>query len=279
MITMEKVVKSFKQKTALNELDVQVSKGEIFGFLGPSGSGKTTTIKILTGQMAPDQGSARVFGIDSIKIKEPQHLRNIGIMTDNSSLYERLSVWENLKLYCKLYDIPLKRVEEVLSIVGLTGTDKETVAGLSKGMKQRILLARAILHEPKLLFLDEPTGALDPLNTRHIHEGLRTLRDNGATIFLTTHDMEEAESLCDRVAFLSDGRVKEIGRPDVLRRKYSDSTLVLELTNGTQIQLDHTKDSAKEVFHYMHTEQVASIHTKEPSLGDVFMTVTGRHLV
>ena len=185
-----------------------MKKGETIGFLGPSGSGKTTTIKILTAQLHPTAGEINVFGKPINKLKEPSFMKRIGILTDNSGLYERLTIFDNLSLYCDLYEVSKDRIDEVLESVNLRNEKNKQVQKLSKGMKQRATLARAILHKPDLLFLDEPTSALDPVNTKHIHEGLRKLSEEGTTIFLTTHDMHEAEEFCDRVAFLHDGEIK-----------------------------------------------------------------------
>ena len=144
-------------------------------------------------------------------MKKGSSRKKIGVLTDNSGLYSRLSIYDNLKLYCELYEVPEKRIDEVLEIVNLKNEKKKIVSKLSKGMLQRVTLARTLLHEPELLFLDEPTSALDPVNSQHIHNGLRELNARGTTIFLTTHDMNEAELLCDRVAFLNKGQIQTDG--------------------------------------------------------------------
>ncbi|TGB01392.1 ABC transporter ATP-binding protein [Halobacillus salinus] len=278
MIRLEKVYKSFDGKAALDGLEFQVDKGEIFGFLGPSGSGKTTTIKMLTGQLKPDRGHVEVFGQDVSNVTRPDLLQRIGIMTDNSNLYPRLTVLDNLNLYRSLYRVPIRRVKEVLEIVNLEGVEKKKTATLSKGMKQRVLLARALLHEPDLLFLDEPTAALDPINKERIHEGLRQLKANGTTIFLTTHDMQEAETLCDRVALLNGGRIVEEGAPVSLCQRFSDPIITIELKGGQVVTFENARESAKAIHDYMVNDQIVSIHTDEPTLGQVFIQVTGRNL-
>ncbi|MFB5663507.1 ABC transporter ATP-binding protein [Alteribacillus sp. HJP-4] len=279
IIHVDGLKKEFANKTALEDMDFSVKKGEIFGFLGPSGAGKTTTIKILTGQLEPTTGNASVFHVSAAKINSPRYLKKIGVMTDNSGLYQRLSIYENLKLYCALYGIPLKRIQEVLEAVNLQGEEKKTAAKLSKGMMQRVILARALLHEPDLLFLDEPTAALDPATSILIHKELRKLNEKGTTIFLTTHDMNEAEELCDRVAFLFDGRVKLLDEPKSLRRSFSDNTITVELKNGGNIVMKNGPESAGELYKYMTEDQVISMRTNEPTLGDIFVNVTGRALV
>ncbi len=278
MIEVKDLVKIFADQPALAGVDFQVKKGEIFGFLGPSGSGKTTTIKILTGQMNPTTGSASVFGEPVSKLKQSDYRKRFGVLTDNSGLYERLSVNDNLKLYCDLYDVPRSRVEEALATVNLTKDKNKKVSTLSKGMKQRVILARALLHEPELLFLDEPTSALDPTNTLHIYEGLRALNAKGTTIFLTTHDMYEADTLCDRVAFLNKGKIQLLDTPDNLKKKYSDETVTVEMSNEQKITVPIGAEGAQQLFELMKTNQVSRIHSNEPTLGDIFIQVTGRKL-
>src|SRR5690606_28607419 len=196
-------------------------------------SGKTTTIKILTAQLEETGGSAYVLGQPAKEMKKSSNRNRFGILTDNSGLYTRLSIEENLLLYSKLYSLPTSAVKEALDFVNLYSERKKKVSQLSKGMIQRVTLARSIMHKPELLFLDEPTSALDPVNTTHIYNGLRKLNEAGTTIFLTTHDMSEAEILCDRVAFLHSGRIKAIGTPTELKKRYSDDTITVELKDGT----------------------------------------------
>jgi ABC-2 type transport system ATP-binding protein len=278
MIDANALEKSFSGTRALKNVSFQVKKGEIFGFLGPSGSGKTTTIKMLTAQLTPTSGSAYVLGLPASKLKEGKYRKQIGVITDNTALYVRLSVYDNLKLYCDLYDVHPNRIDEVLRMVNLTQESRKIVSKLSKGMLQRITLARAFLHEPKLLFLDEPTSALDPVNTRHIYEGLIALKEKGTTIFLTTHYMNEAETLCDRVAFLNDGEIQLLDSPKRLRQQRSDFTLTVELTDGSRAIVPKGPAGAQELFQYMSANRVASVWSNEPTLGDIFVEVTGRKL-
>jgi ABC-2 type transport system ATP-binding protein len=278
IIEVKDLVKTFSNQPALEGVHFQVKRGEIFGFLGPSGSGKTTTIKILTGQMNPTTGSASVFGGPVSKLKQPHYRKRFGVLTDNSGLYERLSINDNLKLYCDLYDVPRSRIEESLAIVNLTKEKNKKTSALSKGMKQRVILARTLLHEPELLFLDEPTSALDPVNTLHIYEGLRALNAKGTTIFLTTHDMYEADTLCDRVAFLNKGKIQLLDTPDHLKKKYADGTVTVEMANGQKIIVPIGAEGAQQLYELMKTDQVARIYSNEPTLGDIFIQVTGRKL-
>ena len=278
-IEVKGLVKYFSNFKAIESIDFHVKKGEIFGFLGPSGSGKTTTIKILTGQLDPTEGEAFVFGESVSVLKNPKARKRFGVLTDNSGLYGRLSIYENLKLYCQLYDLPLAKIDEALGFVNLKEERSKKVSALSKGMTQRVILARAILHEPELLFLDEPTSALDPVNTLHIYDGLRELNKKGTTIFLTTHDMHEADTLCDRIAFLNKGKIQLMDDPNTLKKKYADTTLTVELTNDEKIELRKDAAGADEMYQLMKENRVVTVHSNEPTLGDIFVKVTGGELV
>ncbi|MFP7414759.1 ABC transporter ATP-binding protein [Priestia filamentosa] len=278
VIEVKNLVKSFENKTALKDVSFSVKKGETIGFLGPSGSGKTTTIKILTAQIQPTGGDVKVFNTSLKKLKDPQYMRKIGVLTDNSGLYDRLTVYDNLALYCDLYEIDKRRIHEVLVDVNLVEEKKTRIQKLSKGMKQRVTLARAILHKPQLLFLDEPTSALDPVNTKHIHKGLKRLNAEGTTIFLTTHDMLEAEELCDRVAFLHNGEVRLFDAPEKLRSQHSDSTVSLLLKGQRKVVVETNEEGAKEIYNYMKQGELLTIHSNEPTLGDLFVKLTGREL-
>ncbi|MFX3636563.1 MAG: ABC transporter ATP-binding protein [Candidatus Pristimantibacillus sp.] len=277
-IEVKQLVKTFGNKSALNGVDFHINKGEIFGLLGPSGSGKTTMVKILTSQLHPTSGTVQVFGRDASKLQDPAEMKRIGILTDNSGLYDRLTIYDNLELFCKLYDVSVKRIDEVLEEVNLIQDKKTIVKQLSKGMKQRVTLVRAMLHKPELLFLDEPTSALDPTNKQQIHEGLRKLNKAGTTIFLSTHDMQEAEDLCNRLAFLNNGTIMAQDTPQNLRIKYGDSTIRILLKNGSLITVNQDEAGARMIAQYITNEQLLSIHSNEPSLGDIFVQLTGRAL-
>ena len=203
MIKVHNLQKSFGDHEVLSNVSFEVKHKEIFGLLGPSGSGKTTIINILTNQLEADGGSANL-GASPFET---------GLLLDQDGLYPRLNCLENLNLFARIYGIPLTDSMDALKNVGLEPTARQAVSSLSKGMRQRLALARAILHSPKVLFLDEPTSALDPRTSEGMHELIQALRDKGATIFLTTHDMEEAVKLCDRVALLHRGKVVEQGAP------------------------------------------------------------------
>ncbi|AJK89687.1 MULTISPECIES: ABC transporter ATP-binding protein [Lysinibacillus] len=279
VIDVQHLKKTFNKETALQDVSFTIQKGEIFGFLGPSGSGKTTTIKILTAQTEKTAGNVLLFGQPATGMKQSQNRKRFGILTDNSGLYTRLTIEENLLLYSKLYELSVTAVKEALDFVNLYADRKKKISQLSKGMIQRVTLARAIMHKPELLFLDEPTSALDPVNTEHIYNGLRKLNAMGTTIFLTTHDMSEAEILCDRVAFLHKGKIRAIGAPSDLKQEYGTDSMTVELTDGTQEVIQNGAQDAQKLYQWMQANVVTRIHTNEPTLGDIFMQITGSDLV
>ncbi|WP_414055646.1 ABC transporter ATP-binding protein [Macrococcus equi] len=277
LIQMNDVVKMYESKKAVNHLSLHIQQGEIFGLLGPSGSGKTTTIKMLTGETSITEGDIQVFHYKDKALQTAEYREQIGILSDNSALYERLTVYDNLKMFAGLYKQSIDRIDAVLSFVQLENEKKTVVKKLSKGMRQRILLAKALIHQPKLLFLDEPTSALDPNTTRHIHKGLLKLKEEGTTIFLTTHDMDEAEALCDRIALINNGKLVALDTPDNLRYQHSDQTITLEM-NDTLVRTVH-KEDVVQITELLNTKKVKRIYTNEPTLGEVFIKVTGKELV
>lgn len=279
IIDVQNMGMKFGSEEALKNVSFSIKKGEIFGFLGPSGSGKTTTIKILTAQLTQSSGHAFVFGQPASEMHQPQHKAKMGLLSDNSGLYQRLTVEENLLLYSNLYGIPKSAVEEALQFVNLQDQRKKKVSQLSKGMLQRVLLARTIMHKPQLLFLDEPTSALDPVNAQHIYKGLRKLNELGTTIFLTTHNMAEAELLCDRVAFLYNGEIRELDTPAALKKKYSDHSFTIELHGGEQHIVRNGEEDAVNVMNWMKSDQIARMDSNEPTLGDIFVKLTGSDLL
>ena len=272
MITVEKITKRFGNKTALNQIQFNVDKGEIFGFLGPSGAGKTTLINILTGQLKADEGTTQLLGKDT-KDLTPEDLARIGLVGDSSGYYEKLSLEKNLIVYAKIYGLPNSRVDEVLEQVGLLESKKTIAEKLSTGMRQRMFLARALLNRPELLFLDEPTSGLDPMTSKKIHRLLEELKAAGTTIFLTTHDMVEATELCDRISLLNQGDLVEIGTPRDIIQKYNKEKRV-KVTF-----VDHSEQvMAFEDLKDQDMRQVELIHSMEPTLEDIFIQLTGEKL-
>ena len=272
MIIVKNVTKKFNQKIALEEISFEVNKGEIFGFLGPSGSGKTTMIKILTGQLNADSGQTELLGKVSEKLT-PADLEQIGLVSDTSGFYEKLSLYKNLQAYAKLYGKPNSRVDEVLKQVDLYDSKNLAAEKLSTGMKQRMFLARALINKPQVLFLDEPTSGLDPTTSKKIHELLLDLKEAGTTIFLTTHDMNEATLLCDRLSLLNRGHLIEYGTPSSIIQKYNHEKKV-QLTFSDETQTEITFEELGQT----DLAQVVTIHSCEPTLEEIFIQLTGEKL-
>jgi ABC-2 type transport system ATP-binding protein len=220
--------KRFGDRLAFNDVSFEIGYGEVFGFLGPNGAGKTTTVRTLGTLIAPTSGSATVAGIALTPENGIEIRRRISIMPETPGLYLRLTVLENLECFADLYEVhdPDGRIDRALRAVSLTDRARDACGTLSKGLRQRVALARALLSDPEVLFLDEPTAGLDPAATRDVHELIAELGRSGVTIFLTTHRLEEAERLCDRVAILNT-TLRTIGRPDELRDQLFAKTLTV----------------------------------------------------
>ncbi|MBS5093955.1 ABC transporter ATP-binding protein [Streptococcus sp. HMSC078H12] len=273
VIKADNLGKSFGSFKAISSLTFEVNKGEILGFLGPSGSGKTTTINILTGQLTPDQGQSSILGKSSTNLNE-EDLTNIGLITENSGYYEKLSLYDNLLFFAKLYDVPQGDLDDLMKRVGLYDRRKTLAEKLSTGMKQRMLLVRAIINKPQVLFLDEPTSGLDPSTSQSIHELIKELQAEGTTIFLTTHDMHEATILCDKIVLLNKGQIVEAGTPSDLIQKYNtDKRVKITYQSGKEDYL-----SFSELGQVSQTDDILTIHSCEPTLEDVFIQLTGGKL-
>jgi ABC-2 type transport system ATP-binding protein len=224
VIQISSLTRRFGEKKAVDHLTLNVDAGEIFGFLGHNGAGKTTTVRLLNGVLEPTSGSANVLGWDA-QTDGPAVRARTGVLTETPSLDERLTARDNLSIYADLYGVPRAevagRVNSLLAEFELAERADENVGAYSKGMKQRLALARALLHKPDVLFLDEPTAALDPVAARHVNTLVETLaRREGCTVFLCTHNLVEAQRLCDRVAVMQHGQLKALGTPSELTRQY-----------------------------------------------------------
>jgi ABC-2 type transport system ATP-binding protein len=220
-IQVHELTRDYNRLRAVDGITFAVETGEIFGFLGPNGAGKTTTIKVLTGQLRPTSGTAQVAGCDVVE--ERQQLKpRIGVVFEVQNLYERLSARDNLVFAARLYGTPKRRVDQLLTQVGLADRARDRIKNYSNGMKQRLLIARALLHEPQVLFLDEPTRGLDPNVAREIRSIVASLAEQGVTVFLTTHYMEEADRLSDRVAIIDRGAIVALDTPEQLKAVYGE---------------------------------------------------------
>lgn len=278
IIFMKEIKKAFKDKVVLNHLTFEVKRDEIFGLLGPSGSGKTTTIKILTSQIMPTSGEAFVLN-NNVYSFHRRTLSKVGILSDNSGIYERLTVWDNLKLFADICGADKKSIDDLLDRVGLSDDKRMVAKKLSKGMKQRLILARSIINKPELLFLDEPTSSLDPAISNEIHKLLKEINSQGTTIFLTTHDMVEADKLCDRIAFLNNGSIAEVDSPENLKLKYAKPVIEVKLKwQDNKIFLSKNPENAEKIRSWIASDALDSIHSCEPSIEEIFLKVTGRKL-
>lgn len=276
IVSMENVSIHFGSTKALKDVSFQIYKGEIFGFLGPSGAGKTTTIKLLTKQLKQDQGSIRIFGKEITDLGNALY-DHIGVLSDNSGMYEKMSVYDNLKIFADLKKIPHEQIENILKKTRLWDDRKKKARDLSRGMKQRLLFSRTILHKPDILFLDEPTSALDPATSEAVYDIITELKKDGTTIFLTTHNMYEADLLCDRVAFLHEGSIVECDNPDILKLKHSVNEVVILSDTGKEYYTKRDKQSIWKTMQEMDGD-VARIASVEPDLKTIFLDLTGRNL-
>lgn len=275
-IKVENVSHNFGKTTVLDNINFSVNEGEIFGLLGPSGAGKTTLINILTGQLKATDGNSSLLGIPSNE-RTGEHYKQIGVMMDHFGLYERMSCYDNLKFYQMLDGNRVEEIEMVLDKVGLLEAKKKQVMNLSKGMRNRLAFARAILRKPRILFLDEPTSGLDPTTVEAIHKMILEEKQRRTTIFLTTHNMHEAEILCDNIALLNNGKILEYGEPsDICRRYNHQKKINIHLSDGRDIVLKHTKESGEQIKTYFVNGELETIHSTEPNLETIFMELTGR---
>lgn len=269
LIEINDLSHSFGEKRILNHISFTVEKGKVIGLLGPSGAGKTTLVNILTGQLKPGEGAVKTWKENLVS----------GIMMDSFGLYDRLTVWDNLKIFADIYRVPHERIDKLLEGAKLSGAKKTVVSRLSKGMRNRVNFCRALLKDMDILYLDEPTCGLDPATTDQIHELIERERENGTTIFLTTHNMHEAQKLCDRIILLNEGTIVEQGAPEEICLKYNvENTIKIVLENKEQYVLQNNRETADALYRIMREEKIASIHSQEPDLEKVFLYLTGRRL-
>jgi ABC-2 type transport system ATP-binding protein len=267
---------------AVDHIDFHVARGDILGFLGPNGAGKTTTVNMLTGQLKPKAGRATLLGMDVAQnIEKAQG--EIGVCFERTNLYEKMSAVENLQLFARLFGVRDFEPYGLLARVGLAGREKDRVENYSKGMKQRLMVARSLVSRPQILFLDEPTSGLDPTSSEAIRNIILEERERGATVFLTTHDMWEADKLSDRVAFMNQGRIAALDTPHNLKLQYGRRALKAEVSNESggletrEITLD--SPGTPEAIHDLFAqERVLTVHSEEATLEDIFIQLTGRRL-
>lgn len=270
-----------QNQAAVNNISFTVNQGEIFGFLGPSGAGKSTTQKILIRLLRGYQGNV---SIDSKELRSlsQDYYNQIGVGFELPNHYPRLTALENLKFFASFYRNKNSNLMQLLEKVGLHQEADKPTSAFSKGMKMRLNFVRALVHDPDLLFFDEPTSGLDPVNARKLKNIIKDLRAQGKTIFLTTHNMHDAAELCDRVAFITQGKISLTNSPDNLRREHGTRKLTLEYGNGEIVSREFPLDNLGENASFLNlikNEYIQSIHSADASLEDVFIKTTGERLV
>jgi len=278
-IDVRNLSKHYGAVRAVDDISFSVQRGEIFGLLGHNGAGKTTTIRMMTGRTKPTSGTVRIAGFDAVtQLDQVKPL--INLVFEDQNLYERMSGLDNLKFFARLYDAPKDRVEELLDRVALdTEARKRKVKTYSSGMKQRLLIARALINDPQILFLDEPTRGLDPSSARELRQIVSEMSEKGTTVVLCTHYMEEADELCDRVAFMSSGKIVAMDSPRELKLMYGTPSARLLLKDRSEVMVDlASPDDARKVEQLMADGEVLTIHSQEGTLEDVFVNVAGRPL-
>ena len=270
------------EREVLRGFDFDIHEGEIFGFLGPNGSGKSTTQKVLTGILPRYRGTVHIFGRE-LSALDSDYYNHVGVSFEFPNLYEKLTAEENLKFYRDFFDVPTDEPRVLLETLDLPVGDKRRVGEFSKGMKMRLVLARSMINRPKLWFLDEPTTGQDPQHAVQIRDLIRARADDGVSVFLTTHDMNVADKLCDRVALINDGKIEIVDSPRALKMGRQRRVVRVEYTSESDgsatedFQLD--EPASKQAFlRAVESRDIATIHTLEPSLEDVFLSLTGRAL-
>lgn len=266
---------------AVKDASFEIRKGEIFGFLGPSGAGKSTVQGIMTGLLKLQQGEVFYNG-DAVGALRGKFFNRIGVSFELPYLYHKLSGYENLKYYAGLFDVPTEDPYKLLEMVGLRADAHKRVSAYSRGMKQRLVFVRSLVNTPEILFLDEPTGGLDPNTSDEIKRIIRAQIDRGATIFLTTHNMFIAEELCDRVAFINDGEIVALDTPRNLKLKYGEKSVRVEYLENGDVKSDifflDNEENRRALQTIIDSKEVQTMHTREATLEQIFMKLTGRGL-
>lgn len=278
MIEIQNVVKRYGNKLAVNHLSFSVEKGQLFGFLGPNGAGKTTTIRMMIGLLRPTEGKIILNGLDVWKNPKKIH-KDIGVVFELPNLYQKSSIKSNIKLFADLYGASDRRVMEVLKELQLDEKMNEKVCKLSKGWKQRVLIARALIHEPKILFLDEPTSGLDPNTTALIREYIKKIKQRGTTIVLTTHDMHEAEELSDNIGIMYNGQLAAIDTLENLKQEYGKNEIYVEYreedgVKNVSLPADESETTSF-IEKLMEEKKIIRMDTQEKTLAEIFSVVTG----
>ena len=283
VIKTQNLTMKFGNNFAVNDVSLEIQRGEIFGFLGPNGSGKTTTIRAMTGRITPTSGVVQTLGL-SLPQQRDQLYPRIGVVTDKQSFYERLSARDNLSMFARLHGVPNRRIDELLERFGLIEYSKKAVKGFSLGMRQKLLLARAFLGKPDLLFLDEPTRGLDPSSARILRTMIREENKRGCTIFLTTHYMDEADQLCDRVGLIAHGKLEALDTPAQLKESLSKPEIHLTCKGEVNRPIEHMvfnmndPQEMNQLSEILKSREVINLQRHQPTLEEVFLEMTGANL-
>ncbi|MBL7174717.1 MAG: ABC transporter ATP-binding protein [Desulfobacteraceae bacterium] len=280
-IKVEGISYAFGDIEAVKSISFEVAQGEILGFLGPNGAGKSTTIKVLTGQLTPQSGKASILGVD-VKKDSPEIQAQIGVCFEEKNLYMNMTAVENLSFFASLFRLKNVDSEGLLRRVGLGDRAKDRVKNYSKGMQQRLMVARSLINSPKILFLDEPTEGLDPVSSQTIRRIIMEEARRGAAVLLTTHDMHEADELSDRVVFLNEGIIYAMDKPENLKLKHGKRSVRVRFKEDGDVKeqvvaLDESS-TGEQLKSAVDTEGLLTIHTEEATLEDIFVLMTGRGL-
>lgn len=277
-IKVSGLLKAYGPIKVVKGVTFAVEEGEIFGFLGPNGAGKTTTIRMMIGEIPADDGTIEILG-HKIPGQIYETKKLVGVVPDYQNIYDRITVRQNLEFFAALNSVPAVRIDEVLEEVFLSEHQHKASKDLSRGLRQRSLIARALLHRPRIFFLDEPTSALDPHSAKLIRELVRNLKKAGTTVFLTTHYMEEADSLCDRLAIMNLGEIVACDRPEILKNKFGRKTAMVSYVNNDQVVSEEymldTDSSQQKLASIIRDRTIVKMHTQEATLEEVFMNLTG----
>ncbi len=282
MIKVQNLTFAYNKQSSntIKNISFEIGKAEIYGFLGPSGAGKSTTQKILTRILHGYNGKVQIMGHE-LKNCNNSFYNNIGVGFELPNHYAKLTGIENLRLFASMYNKPTANLNQLLERVGLTDAANKKTETYSKGMKMRLNFIRALVHNPDILFFDEPTSGLDPINARNIKNFILELKSQGKTIFLTTHNMNDAEQLCDRVAFITNGQIKTEGPPQKLKIEYGKPVLNVQFINGQvkteSFSLQNLANNSA-FLNIIKTYKIVSMHSCEASLDDVFIKTTGQTL-
>jgi ABC-2 type transport system ATP-binding protein len=279
MVSLKNVTKRLGSKTVVDDLSIDIRPGELFGLLGPNGAGKTTTINILVGGLLPDAGEVRINGTGSPADSDVKRI--IGIVPQSLAVYESLTAYENLNFFGRLYGMNGTELEtniqRVFDIVNLGDRRKDRVKTYSGGMKRRLNIAIALLHHPSLLILDEPTVGVDPQSRNAIFESLRRMKEEGCTILLTSHYLEEAQQLCDSVAILDEGKLVAKGSVEEIVSRYGGQSILTVETSKGKSRIE-TSEPVQEIIRINTEEQIISLKMESPNLEKAFLNITGKHL-